>query len=813
MANSKQSTSALQNIFLHEDFLVLLAKFPEPLCILSTDEHEKPHQFIYANESTEKLFGLSSDLICTYTWEEMFGIPRQTDLKEFSDTHKNAPYEYKESPLEETMKGKSLKINVREVKVVENKKYIVMTIIDTTEHQKTRNELKRKMSEFESLFFYNPDILFSIDQKGSFNNMNVAGLTRLSYSTDEIAQRSFRELIVDEHIERTKQHFFEVLKGNVQEFQIYIHDKFKQPFPIDVTAVPIIIDKEITGVIGIARDISETIALDQKLRASEESYRALFDHNVDPVLTFDLQGNFLAVNEATEKILGVKRENLIGRPFLPFIDPELHKDTWNHFSNVLKGQPYQYETSLLNAEGSKVILHITLIPAMINDTLTHIHCIGKDITHLRKHEELMEFMAYHDNLTSLGNQRLFSKTLQKMLDENVRCSIWIVDLDRFKFVNDHLGHEAGDLLLIDTANRIKTILGSKGNVYRYGGVEFAILVADTSDEELTNLAEHIVHEIAKPYNLNGFQSVVTASLGISKFPLHGSDQHSLVRAADHAMYHAKRQGRNGFQLYNSGISGLATSNFKMESLLREAIEKQEFVLHYQPQYDAKTLEICGVEALIRWKSKELGMVSPAEFIPLAEDTGMIVEIGEWVIEEACRQNVEWQKQGVMQVPVSVNLSLRQFYQINLVEKIAAILRETGLTPEHLMLEITESIAMQEDIAIQVLQDLKKLGVLIAMDDFGTGYSSLKYLHSFPIDHLKIDQAFTQNLENKEGLAIVSTIISLGKSLGIYTVAEGVETAGQSAVLKELGCDIYQGYYYSKPVDAQTLERHVRSEKD
>ena len=279
------------------------------------------------------------------------------------------------------------------------------------------------------------------------------------------------------------------------------------------------------------------------------------------------------------------------------------------------------------------------------------------------------------------------------------------------------------------------------------------------------------------------------------------------------MYHAKRQGRNGFQLYNSGISGLATSNFKMESLLREAIEKQEFVLHYQPQYDAITLEICGVEALIRWKSKELGMVSPAEFIPLAEDTGMIVEIGEWVIAEACRQNVEWQNQGVMQVPVSVNLSLRQFYQINLVEKIATILRETGLAPGHLMLEITETIAMQEDIAVQVLQDLKKLGVLIAMDDFGTGYSSLKYLHSFPIDHLKIDQAFTQNLENKEGLAIVSTIISLGKSLGIFSVAEGVETAGQSAVLKELGCDIYQGYYYSKPVDAQSLERHVRSEKD
>ncbi|AYC30529.1 EAL and GGDEF domain-containing protein [Paenisporosarcina cavernae] len=809
MSSFKPSLASLKTIFHHEDFHLLLEKFPEPICILSTDEDEKPHQFIYANKRTEELFGFSADFICTYTWEEMFGIPRDADLQKFSDKSQNTPYEYKESPLEETMKGKSLKINIREVEGVEKKKYIVMTIIDTTEHQKTRNELKRTTSEFESLFLYNPDILFSIDKTGLFTNMNVAGLTRLSYSTEEIGKTSFRDLIVKEHLDRTNQHFYEVIKGNVQEFQICIQDKFKNPFPIDVTAVPIIIDQEITGLIGIARDISESIALDEKLRASEESYRALFDHNIDPVLTFDLEGNFLAVNEATETILGVQRDQLIGEPFLPFIDPELHEETWNHFSNVLKGQPYQYETSLHNADGEQVLLHITLIPAMFNDTITHIHCIGKDVTHLRKHEELMEYMAYHDNLTGLGNQRLFSKTLQQLIDERVPCSVWIVDLDRFKFVNDHLGHEAGDRLLTDTANRIQSLIAEFGTIYRYGGDEFAILIRDIPDEELTNLAKKIGLEIAKPYNLNGFHSVVTASLGISKFPIHGSDQHSLVRAADHAMYHAKRQGRNAFQLYNNGISGLATSDFKMESLLREAIEKKEFVLHYQPQYDVKTLEIHGVETLIRWNSKELGMVSPADFIPLAEETGTIVEIGEWVIKEACRQNVEWQRRGLMHVPVSVNLSLRQFYQVNLVDKIAAILQETGLAPELLMLEITESIAMQEDIAIQVLQDLKALGVLIAMDDFGTGYSSLKYLHSFPIDHLKIDQAFTQNLENKEGLAIVTTIINLGKSLGICTVAEGVETSEQSNVLKELGCDIYQGYYYGKPLEAQALERHVQ----
>ncbi|OZS78106.1 hypothetical protein CF394_07690 [Tetzosporium hominis] len=456
---------------------------------------------------------------------------------------------------------------------------------------------------------------------------------------------------------------------------------------------------------------------------------------------------------------------------------------------------------MVNAQGETIALHITLIPAFVKGELTSIHCIGKDITIRKNHDEMMHYMAYHDNLTGLGNQRLFNEELKKWLkEENEKeLSLWIVDLDRFKFINYNLGHEAGDRLITSFAERLQSAVGTKGTVYRYGGDEFAVLTPGLSELATKLLAVEVTSALSKPYDIDGFSTILTASVGISLYPRHGRDEKTLIRAADYAMYHAKKHGRNTFQLYTTNIEGLAKTDLRMETLLHKALENKEFVLHYQPQYHAEYGKIHGIEALIRWNSPELGMVPPAAFIPLAEETGLIVPIGEWVIEEACRQNKAWQDQGFPATPMAVNMSLRQFYQVDLLGTIKEILKKTGLGPRCLMLEITETIAMQEDIAADILQQIKELGVRIAMDDFGTGYSSLKYLQTFSIDHIKIDKAFTDKLHTKEGRAIIATIISLGHHLDMTVIAEGVETPKQVHELRELGCDVFQGYYFSRPL--------------
>lgn len=546
---------------------------------------------------------------------------------------------------------------------------------------------------------------------------------------------------------------------------------------------------------------------------NEESFRALFDHNVDPVMTFDLEGRFLAANAATEKLSGVGEDLLIGRFFMDFIDPPYRDETRQEFTRVLHGKPHQYETSIHNALGVQVYLQVTVIPGFIQGQVKHVHCIAKDITLSKNHDRTMRFMAYHDGLTGLGNQRMFNEDLIEMITTSTNdhpCAVWMLDIDRFKFINDYLGHETGDLLLSLISERLQDVIGEEGFVYRYGGDEFAILTTKLQEKQLEKMANALIKEVSQPIILSDFETVLTASIGISVHPKHGHQPKELVRAAEHAMYHAKKYGRNMFQIYNSTIEGLTISSLQMEALLHQSLENNELTLHYQPQYEAKTRIMCGMEALLRWNNPQFGMVPPSSFIPIAEETGLIVEIGEWVIEEACRQNKEWQLQGLPAIPVSVNLSLRQFYQTDLVIKIQSILHRYDMNPAHLMLEITESIAMQEDIASRVLYELKELGVKIAMDDFGTGYSSLRYLHQFPIDHLKMDKAFIHNMTNKEGRAIVQTIVSLGHNLNIPVVAEGVETADQLEQLEQLDCHMIQGYYFSKPLPATEMAQLMKT---
>jgi len=383
-----------------------------------------------------------------------------------------------------------------------------------------------------------------------------------------------------------------------------------------------------------------------------------------------------------------------------------------------------------------------------------------------------------------------------------------LDLDQFKRINDTLGHHIGDLLLKEVAIRLQDCLRKADTVSRLGGDEFTLLLDDiAAPEDSVLVADKILHLFELPFTLDSHEMFVTASIGITLFPSDGDTADKLLKNADTAMYHAKEKGRNNYQFFSEQMNTRVSERLYLETGLRHALERDEFLLHYQPRIEVASGRIVGVEALIRWQHPENGIVSPATFIPLAEETGLIVPIGEWVLRSACSQNKAWQDAGFQKIQVSVNISVRQFTNNNLVSTVRDILKETGLSAACLELEITESsVMLNPGQAISTLKELKALGLSISIDDFGTGYSSLSHLKNLPVDILKVDQSFVKGIhENKSDKTLVSTIINMGHSLGLSVVAEGVETAEQLSFLGERNCQEVQGFYLSKPLSSESLQ--------
>ncbi|MDF2959394.1 MAG: sensor diguanylate cyclase/phosphodiesterase [Paenibacillus sp.] len=429
----------------------------------------------------------------------------------------------------------------------------------------------------------------------------------------------------------------------------------------------------------------------------------------------------------------------------------------------------------------------------------------------------IEYYAYHDFLTGLPNRRSFINRLQDRLEKSDGSSslaIIFVDLDRFKFVNDTFGHSVGDLLLKAVAARISEDIQAHGTVSRTGGDEFILEIVHNSREDISLIAQRILNHLSKPFICDGNEIFITPSLGISLFPDDGKNAEALVHHADIAMYRAKEQGRNNYQFYANEMNEVISKRVQLEKRLRTALDNNEFILHYQPQIDLQTGKINGMEALIRWNQPEMGLISPVEFIPLAEETGLIVPIGEWVLRKACEQNVFWQKAGNPPMRVSVNLSARQFLQKNLIEDVQQILLETGLEPKLLELEITESMAMHnEEYVIAKLNSLRNIGIQIAIDDFGTGYSSLSYLKKLPINTLKIDKSFLFDIKNDtDNEEITSTIIAMARSMKLNVIAEGVETKEQLYFLQQRQCNEAQGYLFSRPLNAEDFGKLLASQE-
>jgi diguanylate cyclase (GGDEF)-like protein len=445
--------------------------------------------------------------------------------------------------------------------------------------------------------------------------------------------------------------------------------------------------------------------------------------------------------------------------------------------------------------------------------------VTRDISERKRAEERMNYLAYYDGLTDLPNRFLFNDRMSNVLIRLHRsqtlASMMLIDLDRFKDINDSLGHNTGDLLLKEVGQRLATCIRESDTVARMSGDEFVIILPDVLDPESAEItAQRILSAFSQPFYVEENEIYITPSIGITIAPADGISVDTLMKNADMAMYRAKEHGRNTYQFFSSEMSAIVSERRVLENHLRKALEHHELQVHYQPQLDLHTEKIIAVEALVRWHHPELGTISPNQFIPLAEETGLIEPLGRWVLETACAQTRAWQLAGAPDLRVAVNLSARQFERQDLVETVTQVLRNTGLHASALELEITESTAMRDwERTLEILEEIGHLGVRIAIDDFGTGHCSFGYLRQFPIDTLKIDRSFIQDLHaDRNNAAIVSAIIVLAHALSLTLIAECVETPAQLSVLRSQGCDKIQGYLFSKPLPPEELARLLHSPK-
>lgn len=431
-------------------------------------------------------------------------------------------------------------------------------------------------------------------------------------------------------------------------------------------------------------------------------------------------------------------------------------------------------------------------------------------------ERRIQYLAAHDGLTGLPNRGSFSELLEFSIKSarrnSKKCAVLFVDLDRFKVINDSLGHAIGDRLLIEVSQRLRANVRESDVVARLGGDEFVVILGGIDDrEQAAVVARKLLHGVSPVLTLAGHECRTTASIGVAIFPDDGDDEHTLTKNADMAMYLAKDEGKNDFRFFSASIKSQSVERLMLETNLRHALELKQLSLAYQPKLDAKTGQFNGVEALLRWTHPDLGNIAPLKFIPLAEETGLIVSLGRWVLRTACNQNMAWQREGLQAISMAVNLSPRQFQDDNLLQDIDDVLSSTGMPAHLLQIEITESMVMRNvDRAIKLLDEIQARGVRLAIDDFGTGYSSMSLMKQFPIDTIKIDRSFVKDLEsNDEDRAIATAIISMGKALGLTVVAEGVETAEQDHFLREHACDELQGFLFSKPVSASEISMLLR----
>lgn len=576
-----------------------------------------------------------------------------------------------------------------------------------------------------------------------------------------------------------------------------IYERFTQPQRVG---------SEIVGRVYSFRDVTQKrIALDE-LRIRERAIEAS-THGIAIIDISKHENIIIYVNKAFERTTGYSEQYALGKSLASIQGSNTEEVNNKRIELAIREQREEIvEMESVKRNGEVFWCELSVAP--VKDSFGHVKhyvCILNDITQRRDMENQLVMQATYDSLTNLPNRVLLMDRVEQAVLQAKKSSTMLaflfLDLDRFKMTNDTLGHNMGDKLLQAIANRLLIATNDFDTVARLGGDEFVILLSDLDSMQKAELmAQNILHVIEKPVQIDQHSLKITGSLGISFFPRDGVDYESLMKSADLSMYHAKDNGRNTYRIYEPEMNRRVINHMQLDSALRDAIKNKEFFLVYQPLIDLKESKVIGFEALMRWHSKTLGLVNPIDFIPMAEENGLIIEMGEWVMKEACQQIKAWQKQGLKNLSVAVNISGRQFRQSNLSEMIAKILKNTGLESKYLELELTESLLIEDvEHVVEMMYALKDMGIKLVIDDFGTGYSSLSYLKQFPVDKLKIDRSFINEMaSNQNDAAIAKAIINLGHSLNIQVLAEGIETEFQRDFCVNHGCDFAQGYLFKAP---------------
>lgn len=547
----------------------------------------------------------------------------------------------------------------------------------------------------------------------------------------------------------------------------------------------------------------------------------VFEYTREGVAVLDKDKRILAINPAFSMITGYSQAEVVGQQ-PGFLNCEENSSAF--YAELWKSleREHSWRGEIWNRRKSGQVypewLTITSVPDEHGATSQYV-AVFSDISSIKQSQTQLEHLAHHDPLTDLPNRTLFEDRLEHAIAtakrENRHLAVMFLDLDRFKNINDSLGHAVGDALLVQVANRLLGMLRENDTAARLGGDEFTILIENLDDPNYAAIiATKMQNQFKEPFEIFGRRLHVTASIGISLYPEDGKNVGNLTKNADAAMYQAKESGRNSFRFYTSELTHSAYERLLLETELRSAIREHQLLLYYQPQFSIETGGMIGAEALLRWRHPRMGVISPEKFIPLAEETGMIHEIGHWSLEQVCRQTRKWSGLGLFTGRMGINLSVRQIMQSDLILRFEEIIKKTGCPPKQLQFEVTEGIFMgQKELSVPVLDVFKQLGVSIAIDDFGTGYSSLSYLKHLPIDKLKIDRNFIKNMPNdNDDIAIVQAIISLGQTLDLEIIAEGVETQGQQKLLEKMGCKEVQGFLYSEPLSVEEFERRFTDGK-
>ena len=657
-----------------------------------------------------------------------------------------------------------------------------------------------------------------------FTQVNRGGLSNLGYSLDEVQQLTPPDLKPDFTDEAFRELVRPLREGSEEKVVFGTRHRRKDgsDYPVEVN-LQLARDETRSVFVAIIQDISERQQAQEALRESEAQVRLseaqmvklsrALEQTADSVIVMDRDGLIEYVNAAFEKITGFSKEEVIGRKGSVTGSGHRAQDSDNAlWQKLLAGEVVSDVLINRRKDGSLYYEENTITPIKDNGgNITHFISSGKDITERMQTEERLQYLVHHDALTELPNRALFmdrlGQTLARAQWHDRAVAVLFLDLDRFKMINDTLGHEAGDRSLQRLSKRLSACVHEGDTVARVGGDEFAIVIDNIAlADSVAIVARKILEALSRPFVIDGHEFYVTTSIGISLYPEDGADAQTLLKHADIAMYRSKEQGRNTYQFYSAHMSTKAFERLNLETSLRHALEREEFRLHYQPQVDLESGRVTGVEALLRWQHPDLGLVAPVDFIPLLEETGLILPVGEWVLWTACTQIRSWQEAGLEPVRMAINLSGRQFDEPHLVDRITEIMREAGLDPIWLEFEITESVLMKnESLTMEAFQALEAAGVRLAIDDFGTGYSSLSYLKRFPIDTIKIDRSFIRDVTvDPDDAAIAQAIIAMGRSLKLHVIAEGVETQEQLAFLREQQCHGMQGYLFSRPVPAEEI---------